>query len=113
MTIFPAIDLYDGKAVICPLPLAVEKQLGITEDDTENLSGFPRSIEGVLLSATLRESETGEIKMSVRAAPGYDAGAICANFGGGGHRGAAGATVHMTMDEAVNALIAALPEIDS
>lgn len=99
-----AIFLQEGRAVICPLPLSVEKQLGITEDDTENLSGFPRSIEGVQLAATLRETDAGEIKMSVRAAPGYDAGAICAKFGGGGHRGAAGATVQMTMDEAVTAL---------
>lgn len=99
-----ALFLQDGKAVICPLPLDVEKRLGITEDDTENLSGFPRSIAGVLLAATLRQTEQGDIKMSVRAAPGYDAGAICARFGGGGHRGAAGATVHMTMEEAVNAL---------
>ena len=108
-----AIFLQGNRVVICPLPLSVEKQLGITEDDTENLSGFPRSIEGVLLAATLRETEAGEIKMSVRAAPGYDAGSICAKFGGGGHRGAAGATVKMTMDKAVQALIAALPKIEN
>lgn len=99
-----AVFLRNGTAVICPLPLAVEKQLGITEDDTENLSGFPRSIEGVLLAATLRETEQGEIKMSVRAAPEFDAGAICAKFGGGGHRGAAGATVKMSLEEATTAL---------
>lgn len=108
-----ALFLQNNRVVICPLPLEVEKQLGITEDDTENLSGFPRSIEGVLLAATLRETPKGDIKMSVRAAPGYDAGGICAKFGGGGHRGAAGATVQMTMDEAVQALIAVLPKIEN
>ena len=101
-----ALFLQDGKVAICPLPLEVEKRLGITEDDTENLSGLPRSIEGVKLAATLRQTEQGEIKISVRAAPGYNADAICAKLGGGGHRGAAGATVRMTMDEAVQALIA-------
>ena len=108
-----ALFLQNNRVVICPLPLEVEKQLGITEDDTENLSGFPRSIEGVLLAATLRETPQGDIKMSVRAAPGYDAGSICAKFGCGGHRGAAGATVKMTMNEAVQALIAALPKIEN
>ncbi len=106
-----ALFLQNGTAVICPLPLTVEKQLGVTEDDTENLSGFPRSIEGVELAATLRETEQGEIKVSVRAAPGYDAGAICAQFGGGGHRGAAGATMPMTMDEAVAALTKAFENL--
>ena len=67
----------------------------------------------MLLAATLRETPQGDIKMSVRAAPGYDAGSICAKFGGGGHRGAAGATVKMTMNEAVQALTAALPKIEN
>lgn len=106
-----ALFLLGGKAVICPLPLAVEKQLGVTEDDTENLSGFPRSIEGVELAATLRETEQGQIKLSVRAAPGYYACAICSQFGGGGHRGAAGATMSMTMEEAVAALTEAFENL--
>lgn len=108
-----ALFLANGKIVICALPLEVERRLGVTEDDMENISGFPRSIEGVEIAATLRQNENGSIKLSVRATPGYDAGNICAAFGGGGHRGAAGATVHMTMDEAVQALIASLPKIEN
>lgn len=106
-----ALFLEGGKIAICALPLAVERQLGVTEDDMENISGFPRSIDGVKIAATLRQSENGSIKLSVRAVPGYDAGSICAKFGGGGHRGAAGATVQMPMEDAVQAIIAALPKI--
>ena len=50
--------------------------------------------------------------MSVRAVPGQDASALCAKFGGGGHKGAAGASMNMTMDEAVKAVIAELPIIE-
>ena len=103
--------LADGQIVICALPLAVETKMGLTEDDMENISGFPRSIEGVKIAATLRQNEDGLIKLSVRAVPGYDAGSICAKFGGGGHRGAAGASIQLPMDEAVKAVIAAMPEI--
>jgi phosphoesterase RecJ-like protein len=39
--------------------------------------------------------------MSVRAVPGQDASALCAKFGGGGHKGAAGASMNCPMDEAV------------
>ena len=106
-----AIFLQEGKAVICALPLATEKALGVTEDDTENISGFPRSIAGVKIAATLRQEESGRIKLSVRAVPGYDAGAICANFGGGGHKGAAGASMDLTMEEAIAAVTAAIPAI--
>lgn len=108
-----ALFLEEGKVVICALPLEVEQQLGVTEDDMENISGYPRSIEGVRIAATLRQNKNGTVKLSVRATPGYDAGKICAVFGGGGHRGAAGATLHMTMDDAVQALIAALPKIEN
>ena len=105
-----AIFLQGGKVVICPLPKKVEEDLGLTEDDLENISGFPRTIEGVKIAATIRHEGEG-VKLSVRAVPGCDAAAICAQFGGGGHKGAAGASMKMTMDEAVKAVIAALPVI--
>ena len=107
-----AIFLHGGKAVICALPKAVEEELGLTEDDMENISGFPRSIEGVKVAATIREDAPGKVKISVRAVPGCDASAICAQFGGGGHKGAAGASMTCTMDEAVKALKEAIPELN-
>ena len=103
-----AIFLKDRTAVICPLPKAVETELGLTEDDMENISSFPRSIEGVKIAATIREESAGRVKLSVRAVPGFDAAAVCARFGGGGHKGAAGASMELTMEEAVNALKEAL-----
>jgi len=107
-----AIFLQGGKVVICPLPKSVETECNATEDDLENISGFPRTIEGVKLAVTIREEGTGRVKMSVRAVPGQDASALCAKFGGGGHKGAAGASMNMTMDEAVKAVIAELPIIE-
>ena len=106
-----AIFLKGNQAVVCPLPLEVEQMLGVTEDDTENLSGYLRSIEGVKIAATLRETEDGKVKLSVRTVPEYSAAEICKKLGGGGHRGAAGATVEMTLQGATEALIAALPWI--
>ena len=104
--------LQDGKIAICPLPRSVEQEFGANEDDLENISGFPRSIEGVKLAVTLREEPNGRIKISARAVPGCDAAALCAKFGGGGHKGAAGASMDCTMDEAVQTLIEALPTIE-
>ena len=106
-----AIFLQDGKIAICPLPLSKERELGLTEDDLENISGFPRTIAGVKIAATLRQESADTVKMSVRAVPGCDAAAICQKFGGGGHTGAAGASMKMTMEEAVEAVKAAMPEI--
>ena len=90
----------DGQVAVCALPAQVERDLGLTEDDLENVSGFPRSIEGVKMAATLRQTGDGFVKISVRALPGYDAAKVCAKFGGGGHKGAAGATLKAELEEA-------------
>ena len=103
--------LRGGKLAVCALPRAIEEQLGLTEDDLENISGFPRSIEGVKMAATLRQTEDGKVKVSVRAVPGYDAAKICARFGGGGHKGAAGATLAMPLEEAADAIANAMLQI--
>lgn len=100
-----------GTMAVCALPQQVETELGLTEDDLENVSGFPRSIEGVKLAATLREMEDGQVKVSVRAVPGYDAALVCARFGGGGHKGAAGATLSLPLQEAAMAVAKVMEEL--
>lgn len=103
--------LCDGKIALCALPLETERALGATEDDLDNITGFLRSFEGVEMAALLRQERDGRIKLSVRAVPGYDASAVCAKFGGGGHVGAAGANLSLPMEDAMQAVIEALPEI--
>ena len=101
----------DGKLAVCAIPLAVEQELGVNEDDMDNISGFPRSIEGVCMSATLRQTADGGIKVSVRAVPGYDASAVCAMFGGGGHKGAAGVSMRMPLPDAASLIENAMLEL--
>ena len=50
------------------------------------------------------------MKVSVRAVPGYDAARVCREFGGGGHKGAAGATLNMPLEEAAQAVSRAMQE---
>jgi phosphoesterase RecJ-like protein len=92
--------LDDGKLAIVAIPRAVEELLRVTDDDMDNISSYPRTVAGVRMAATLRQTKDGETKISVRAIPGYDAAAVCAHFGGGGHKGAAGASTHMDLEEA-------------
>ncbi len=105
--------LAQGRLAICAIPRSIEQELGVNEDDMDNISGFPRSIAGVCMSATLRQTKDGLTKLSIRAVPGYDAGAICAKFGGGGHKGAAGAIVSMSMEETLPLLEAAMLEVEA
>lgn len=96
--------LREGTMCLCAIPRQVEKAMGVTGDDMDNISSFPRTVAGVCLAATLRETEKGDVKLSVRAIPGYDATRITVPFGGGGHKGAAGATLHMPLAQAAQAV---------
>ena len=92
--------LQGGTLALCLIPLEVERETGVTEDDLEDVSNFARNVEGVQLAVTFRTVECGDTKLSVRSAPGYDAAAVCAALGGGGHAAAAGATLPCNQAEA-------------
>ena len=100
--------LRGGEMAIVAIPKAVEEAIGVTEDDMDNISSFPRTVAGVCMAATLRETADGDTKISVRAVPGYDATVVTTKFGGGGHKGAAGASMKMPIVEAMKAVEAAM-----
>jgi len=83
----------DGKLAMVALTPEMLEQTGACDDDIEDLANFPRQIEGVLVAVYIRVLPSGEGKISVRTERGYNASAICAHLGGGGHLAAAGATV--------------------
>ena len=93
-----------GSMAVCAIPRKVEQELGVNEDDMDNISNFPRTVAGVCVAATLRETPEGIVKMSVRAVPGYDATRIAVQFGGGGHKGAAGARILLPLQQAAEAV---------
>ena len=100
----------DGKMAIIAIPCSVEAEIGVSDDDMDNISNFPRTVAGVCVAATLRETKYGDTKISVRAVPGYDAAAITEKFGGGGHKGAAGAFVKKPITEVTADLRAVMAE---
>lgn len=100
--------LRDGTMAIVSIPRTVEQEIGVTEDDMDNISSFPRTVAGVCMAATLRQTAQGDAKLSVRAIPGYDATKVTVPFGGGGHKGAAGATLKMPLEEAAKKVAEAM-----
>ena len=104
--------LYHGGTVaVAPISLEMMAQAGATSEDTDDLAAFLGQIEGVLHTATIREHEGGECRVSVRTqADLLNATKVCARLGGGGHRAASGCTVQGTVDEAERAILAAIDE---
>ncbi|MCL2057019.1 MAG: bifunctional oligoribonuclease/PAP phosphatase NrnA [Oscillospiraceae bacterium] len=83
----------DGRYAQIFLPLSIYKDYGVTEDELDGVSAIPRMVRGVLAGVTIREKEDGEFRVSMRTEDPLDAAGICAAFGGGGHKNAAGCTM--------------------
>ena len=100
----------NGTVAVSAMPTQLRQELGLTEDDIDDISGFGREIEGVEIAVMLREVDEGG-KVSIRTSPKFNASEICSKIGGGGHAAAAGATVKGSMDDAKQAALRAIAEI--
>ncbi len=99
-----------GKVAVTVLTRAMMDELGATEDDIDDISGFPRGIEGVEIGIMIRELREDGVKISLRSGEDHNSSAICGRLGGGGHRAAAGASVDGTVEEALELILKAIAE---
>jgi phosphoesterase RecJ-like protein len=83
----------EGRIVTMQVSLAMLEQTGAGADELETISSIPAQIEGVAVAATFKEQAPGEYKVSLRTDGSVHGGEVCALFGGGGHRQAAGCTI--------------------
>ncbi|MBW2467406.1 MAG: bifunctional oligoribonuclease/PAP phosphatase NrnA [Deltaproteobacteria bacterium] len=63
---------------------------GALREDTEEFINLPRALRSVKVAAFLKETLEGYIKVSLRAKGECDVSLVAMQFGGGGHRNAAG-----------------------
>ncbi|HQM49130.1 MAG TPA: DHH family phosphoesterase [Candidatus Hydrogenedentes bacterium] len=71
------------------------------DEDTEGLINFARNIEGVDVAMLLREVDEHTVKLSMRSREGLNSAEILKPLGGGGHGAAAGATLEMSLRQAM------------
>lgn len=102
---------FDGKLVIGCVTLDMMEQSGATENDCDDIAGIPGKVEGCVVSMLIRELEKGKCKVSVRSQPTFDSCALCAKFGGGGHKMASGCTIDASPDEVRELLVKAVEDI--
>ncbi|MBO4914362.1 MAG: bifunctional oligoribonuclease/PAP phosphatase NrnA [Oscillospiraceae bacterium] len=106
------MEFFDkGRIVIVQLPLSLQRELELTENDTDDLAALGGQVEGTDCSVTMKQREGGEWKLSVRTGARVNAAAVCARFGGGGHKAASGCTIYgMTQQEVKDAIVRAVME---
>ena len=98
----------DDRAVLSTLTRDELRRFDATWDDCEGLIDSLRMIETVEIACTLRETLSGEIRVSLRAKDYADVAAIAQRFNGGGHEKAAGCTLCCNMQQARGKIRAAI-----
>lgn len=81
---------FDERCAIITITNEMYEQSGSNEHECYPITALPRQIEGVLVGLVIKQKANGTYGASVRTEGDIDASAICAQLGGGGHRGAAG-----------------------
>jgi phosphoesterase RecJ-like protein len=84
---------YDGKLAHITITQNNLLQTGTTEVDTDNFTVYPMNVAGVVAGILFLELKDG-IKMSFRSKGDIPINKLAMEFGGNGHKHAAGARLH-------------------
>ena len=104
-----ATELAEGKIVVSELRREDFEAAGAEEPYSEGIIDHLRAVDGAELVALVRELPAGAAtarKGSLRSHPtGVDVSAIARDFGGGGHKRAAGFSTDLAMDEITRRIV--------
>jgi phosphoesterase RecJ-like protein len=101
-----------GKVAAFSLSLDVTQRLGVKAEDNEGLIDHLRAIHGVVVAVFFEELLEGKVRVSMRSkSEAADVAAICQQFGGGGHKLAAGARVRGTLAEVEKRVMKAICDV--
>ena len=99
------LELYfDNRCAVVCITKDMLSRTGAEESELEGVAAMPREVEGVLVGITLRQRDNG-FKISVRSGEEVDASVLCGNFGGGGHKCAAGCFIEGDLETAKKAML--------
>jgi len=89
----------NNRMVWATLKLKDRKAVSYPGNDDADLVNILATIEEADVALIFIEQSEDKVKVSWRARPGYDVSEIAAQFGGGGHKPAAGATIVGSLEE--------------
>jgi bifunctional oligoribonuclease and PAP phosphatase NrnA len=87
-----------GRIAIVYLDHEMARAAGGTYEDTEGLINLPLTVKEIQAVVFFKEHEGETYRVSMRSKGDIDIGAIAKQFGGGGHKNAAGCTVTGAID---------------
>jgi bifunctional oligoribonuclease and PAP phosphatase NrnA len=87
-----------GRIAIVYLDHEMAREAGGTYEDTEGLINLPLTVKEIAAVVFFKQIEGEEYRVSLRSKGDVDIGAVAKEFGGGGHKNAAGCTVTGAID---------------
>ena len=99
---------HDDQIVWTHVSNAMQAETGASNDAYEEVTSYLTSLGGFRAVALFKERPDGSVKVSLRSLPGVDVSAVAKQFGGGGHRQAAGCELAVPLQEAERVVLAAL-----
>lgn len=100
--------LCDGRLTVSHLLNEDFLAAGATDEDTEGAVNELLRVEGTFVAALIREVRPGRLRVSVRSRGDYDVAEACRQFGGGGHKNAAGCSLDGDYEQLRGRLLEAL-----
>ena len=88
-----------GHIAIVYVDHEMARAAGGTYEDTEGLVNLPLTVKEIEAVVFFKQEREDEYRVSLRSKGNIDIGAVANEFGGGGHKNAAGCTVHGKIDE--------------
>ncbi|MBA3247554.1 MAG: bifunctional oligoribonuclease/PAP phosphatase NrnA [Pyrinomonadaceae bacterium] len=85
--------------------LEMQERAGASDEDSDGFVNYPMSCGKVEAVAFLKETTPGVYRTSLRSKGDVNVARIAERFGGGGHRNAAGCTLHGGWDEAEGTIV--------
>jgi bifunctional oligoribonuclease and PAP phosphatase NrnA len=95
---------YDGRLAHVTITREMLSRTGTTEEDTDNFTTYPMSVDGVVVAILFLELQRG-LKISFRSKGEIPINELAKEFGGNGHKNAAGARVQDGTLDAVKATV--------
>jgi bifunctional oligoribonuclease and PAP phosphatase NrnA len=94
-----------GALVWAEISQAMLAEPGAHPDMDDGLPSYLIDIDGTCIAVLFKEQADGTTRASIRTAGSYDAAALAAHFGGGGHVRAAGCSLALDLERAKAALL--------
>ena len=88
-----ARPLYGGKLILSHEEYGDNRRHGSESRDSDTIYQLPMSVEGVEAAALIRQETPENCTLGLRSKDRIDVASVAAEFGGGGHKNAAGASV--------------------